>query len=49
MLNAQIIKSKEFVISQKSLMNEQTLYIYGIHHTFLEINKQISTIISTTI
>ena len=39
MWNAQIIKSKEFIISQKSFMNGQTLYIYGIHHAFLKRNK----------
>ena len=35
MWNAQIIKSQEFIISQKSFMNAQTLYLYGIHHAFL--------------
>ena len=51
MWNAQIIKSKEFIISQKSFMNGQTQSMYGIHHAllFLKEIKQISTIISTTI
>ena len=39
MWNAQIIKSQEFIISQKSFMNAQTLYMYVIHQAFLERNK----------